>query len=243
MRNYSVSAAAARPRVPAAPWVGASRERGRRASGGGRELSVRGADQRSSARESRRRGRPIGAVGRRVRRLWRTRDDRVLHHRLRDRARRAARLAHRRDRGDAIHPGLAGTGELRMEDGSKHKVGPGSVSSRRRCGTISPALRRCARSPSSRRRCSRSSSTTSCCRRTYTCSAPRTAPASSGVAAPPQGVASNLSICWQNMHSVGADRAPPDGACPQAWRPHGRDRAFGLNEDDRRPRPLFRSRR
>src|SRR5262245_53849447 len=33
-----------------------------------------------------------------------TRNDAILDHRLRDRARRAARLAHRCDRGDPVHP-------------------------------------------------------------------------------------------------------------------------------------------
>ena len=49
------------------------------------------------------RDRPCRPLGRRFRGLWRTRVDRVVDHRLRDRARQAARLAHRCHRGDAIH--------------------------------------------------------------------------------------------------------------------------------------------
>ena len=49
------------------------------------------------------RDRPGGALERRLCRLWRARRDGILGHRLRDRARQAARLAHRRDRRDAVH--------------------------------------------------------------------------------------------------------------------------------------------
>jgi Cupin domain len=61
----------------------------------------------------------------RVRSLRRARHDAVVHHRLRNRTRRTSRLAHGRHRGNAIL--IAGSGELLLEDGSKHAVGPGSV--------------------------------------------------------------------------------------------------------------------
>ena len=49
----------------------------------------------------------------------------LLDHRLRDRAGQAARLAHRRDRRDAIHH--CRQGKLYLEDGIHPAVGPGSV--------------------------------------------------------------------------------------------------------------------
>lgn len=76
---------------------------------------------------------------------------------------------------------LAGTGEVRMEDGSKHQIGPGSVfviPTPVRHDPSIPARRPCARLPFSRRPCSRSSSTTSCCPPTCTSSAPPTGPPS-----------------------------------------------------------------
>ena len=71
------------------------------------------------------RGRPGGPLGRRLRRLRRARRDRLLDDRLRDRARRPARLAHRRHRGDAVHHRRHR--QAPCEDGTTYPVGPGSV--------------------------------------------------------------------------------------------------------------------
>ena len=58
---------------------------------------------------------------------------------------------------------IAGTGELRLEDGSTLPVGPGSVfvlPTHVPHDLVNTGRRRCARSPSSPRRCSRRRSTT-----------------------------------------------------------------------------------
>jgi len=63
-------------------------------------------------------------VGRRLRSLWRPRGEPVVDHRLRDRAGRPARLAHRCH--EETQYIIAGKGELQTEDRS-YPVGPGSV--------------------------------------------------------------------------------------------------------------------
>ena len=126
MRNYSVSTAAATPRVPAAPQVGPSRERDAEHVEGGPVSSVFVVQTNARPRAK------VGGV-----------DDPSV--------RWAGAFAAYGGHGTTasstivyeIEPGgplgwhtdpteetqyiLAGTGELRMEDGSKYKVRPGSV--------------------------------------------------------------------------------------------------------------------
>ena len=64
-------------------------------------------------------------MGWRIRALRRTRHDPVLDDRLRDRARQ--RLGWHTDATEETQYIIAGTGELHMEDGTTHPVGPGSV--------------------------------------------------------------------------------------------------------------------
>ena len=118
-------------------------------------------DQRPSTRACWRSGRPVSTLGRR--RLphteghGATQSSTIVYE-----IEPGGRLGWHTDATEETQYILAGNGELRVEDGSVHQVGPGSVCPRPRSGMTSPTLeqRHCARSLSSRRVCSHSSSTT-----------------------------------------------------------------------------------